>query len=145
MAKTVYVHTSVLGRVLLDEPDKQAIQGALEKFGQRVASRLLRVELRRVGLRRDLLERAEALISDISLIPLDDGILTATETLTPLTVGTLDAIHLATALRLSKDGKLDALMTYDKRLAEGHPSTTSRSSRRNVSFPWSSASPPSPT
>ena len=119
MAKTVYVDTSVLGRVLLDEPDKQAIQGALEKFGQRVASRLLRVELRRVGLRRDLLEPAEALISDISLIPLDDGILTATETLTPSTVGTLDAIHLATALRLSKDGKLDALMTYDKRLAEG--------------------------
>lgn len=119
MAKTVYVDTSALARVLLDEPDKQAIHSELEKFGQRIASQLLRVELRRVALRRDLLERAETLIADVSLIPIDDGILTATETLTPSTVGTLDAIHLATAVRLSKDGKLDALMTYDKRLAEG--------------------------
>jgi uncharacterized protein with PIN domain len=62
--KTVYVDTSALGRVLLDEPDKQAIQRDLAKFGQHVASRLLRVELRRVGLRRGLLDRASALIAD---------------------------------------------------------------------------------
>jgi uncharacterized protein len=117
--KTVYVDTSVLGRVLLDEPDKQAIQRDLAKFGQRVASRLLRVELRRVGLRRELLDRANTLLADVSLIPIDERILTATETLTPPTVGTLDAIHLATALRLSREGKLDVLMTYDKRLTDG--------------------------
>jgi uncharacterized protein len=118
-ARTVYVDTSVLGRVLLDEPDKPAIQRDLAKFGQRVASRLLRVELRRVGLRRKLLDRADTLIADVSLIPIDDRILGATETLTPSTVGTLDAIHLATAIRLLKEGRLDALMTYDKQLAEG--------------------------
>jgi predicted nucleic acid-binding protein len=117
--KTVYVDTSVLGRVLLDEPDKQTIQRDLAKFGQRVASRLLRVELRRVGLRRELLDRANTLLADVSLIPIDEQILTATETLTPPTVGTLDAIHLATAVRLSREGKLDALMTYDKQLADG--------------------------
>jgi predicted nucleic acid-binding protein len=117
--KTVYVDTSVLARVLLDEPDKRAIQRDLAKFGQRVASRLLRVELRRVGLRRELLDRANALLVAVSLIPIDERILTATETLTPPTVGTLDAIHLATAVRLSREGKLDALMTYDKQLADG--------------------------
>ena len=117
--QTVYVDTSVLGRVLLDEPDKPAIQRDLAKFGQRVASRLLRVELRRVGLRRELLDRADALIRDVSLIPIDEGILDSTETLAPPTVGTLDAIHLATAVRLSKEGRLDALMTYDKQLADG--------------------------
>ena len=117
--RTVYVDTSVLGRVLLDEPDKPAIQRDIAKFGLRVASRLLRVELRRVGLRRKLLDRADTLIADVSLIPIDDRILGATETLTPPTVGTLDAIHLATAIRLSKEGRLDALMTYDKQLAEG--------------------------
>lgn len=117
--KTVYVDTSVLGRVLLDEPDKQAIQRDLAKFAQRVASRLLRVELRRVGLRRKLLDRADSLIADISLIPIDDRILDATETIAPPTVGTLDAIHLATAIRLSKEGRLDTLMTYDKQLADG--------------------------
>ncbi len=117
--KTVYVDTSALGRVLLDEPDKQAIQRDLAKFDKRVASRLLRVELRRVGLRRDLLDRVNTLVADVALIPIDDRILTSVETLTPPAVGTLDAIHLATAVQLAKAGELDALMTYDKRLADG--------------------------
>ena len=115
----VYVDTSALGRVLLDEPDKSAIKNALEGFERVIASRLLRIELRRVGLKRGLLDRAESLLADISLITLDDQILTATETLTPASVGTLDAIHLATAVQLAGAGKLNALMTYDKGLAAG--------------------------
>lgn len=115
----VYIDTSALGRVLLDEPDKSAIRDALDSFDRVTASRLLRVELRRVGLKRGLLDRAESLLADISLVPLDDQILTATETLTPGSVGTLDAIHLATAVQLAKAGKLDALMTYDRGLAAG--------------------------
>lgn len=117
--KTVYVDTSALARVLLDEPDRQAIQRDLAKFAQRVASRLLRVELRRVGMRRELLDRANTLVADVSLMPIDNWVLDVTETLTPSTVGTLDAIHLATAIRLSKETGLDALMTYDKQLAAG--------------------------
>ncbi len=115
----VYVDTSALGRVLLDEPDKGAIKEALDRFDQVTASRLLRIELRRVGLKRELLDRAESLLANVSLIPLDEQILTATETLTPASVGTLDAIHLATAVQLAKADKLDALMTYDKGLAAG--------------------------
>jgi predicted nucleic acid-binding protein len=116
---TVYVDTSALGRVLLEEPDKLTIKNALDTFDRVTASHLLRVELRRVGLRRGLLDRAHILLADISLIPTDDQILTTAETLTPPAVGTLDAIHLATAVRLSEAGELDALMTYDKQLAEG--------------------------
>ena len=105
--------------MLLDEPDKQAIQRDLAKFDKRIASRLLRVELQRVGLRRELLDRVNTLVADVSLIPIDNQILTATETFTPPAVGTLDAIHLATAVHLSREGELDALMTYDKQLADG--------------------------
>ncbi len=105
--------------MLLDEPDKPIIEQHLEDFEQRVASRLLRVELRRVGARADVLDRADLLLTDISLVSVNEEILTAAETLTPSTVGTLDAIHLATALRLAEAGELDALMTYDKRLADG--------------------------
>jgi predicted nucleic acid-binding protein len=115
----VYVDTSALGRVLLDEPDKTAIKEALDRFDRVTASRLLRIELRRVGFKRGLLDRAESLLAGISLIPLEDRILTVTETLTPASVGTLDAIHLATAVQLAKANKLDALMTYDKGLAAG--------------------------
>jgi predicted nucleic acid-binding protein len=116
---SVYVDTSALARVLLEEPDKLAIKDALDAFEQLTASRLLRVELQRVGLRRGLLDRVDALLADISLIPMDDQILTIAETLTPPVIGTLDAIHLATAVRLSTAGELDALMTYDKQLAAG--------------------------
>lgn len=115
----VYVDTSALGRVLLDEPDKGAIKEALDRFDQVTASRLLRIELRRVALKRGLLDRAESLLANVSLIPMDEQILTATETLTPSSVGTLDAIHLATAVQLAKTDRLDALMTYDKGLATG--------------------------
>src|SRR5271167_4212610 len=57
---TVYIDTSALGRILLDEPDKPAIEEALDTFDQITASRLLRIELRRVGTKRGLLDRADA-------------------------------------------------------------------------------------
>jgi uncharacterized protein len=117
--RTVYVDTSALGRVLLEEPDKLTIKNALDTFDRVTASHLLRVELRRVGLRCELLDRVDTLLTDIALIPMDNQTLTAAETLTPSAVGTLDAIHLATAVRLAEAGELDALMTYDKRLADG--------------------------
>lgn len=116
---SVYVDTSVFGRVILEEPDKTAIKRDLAKFDQRVASRLLRIELRRVGRREDALEAADRILDSVLLIPLDEDVLASAETISPTTVGTLDAIHLATAVRLTKAGELDALMTYDKRLADG--------------------------
>lgn len=116
---SVYVDTSALGRVLLDTAEASAIQRDLVRFDRRVASRLLRTEIQRVALRETLLDAVAPLLADISLIPLDDETLTAAETIDPATVATLDAIHLATAVRLSKAGKLDALMTYDKQLAAG--------------------------
>jgi predicted nucleic acid-binding protein len=115
---TVYVDTSALARVLLEEPDASAITDALRTFDRRAASRLLRIELRRMGLRRDLLERSDILLSDVALVPLDDRALTDAETIAPQSVGTLDAIHLATAVRLAEADELDALMTFDKQLAK---------------------------
>ena len=115
----VYLDTSAVGRVLLAEPDAAAIARDLEGFELRVASRLLRVELRRLAVREGRLSAADQLLADIALLPVDADVLTAAETLPPPTVGTLNAIHLATALRLAGTGNLDAVMTYDKRLAAG--------------------------
>lgn len=116
---TVYVDTSALGRVLLGESDRPAIIAQLERFDRSVASRLLGVELRRLGGRTSLLAGADELLAAIDLIPLDEAVLAAAEAITPMSVATLDAIHLATAVRLDDAGELDALMTYDVRLAEG--------------------------
>jgi predicted nucleic acid-binding protein len=115
----IYIDTSALVRMLLDEPDAPAVERELNTFDRRVASRLLQVELRRVGFREDCLHDADELLADVSLIPLDEEILTAAETILPSTVATLDAIHLATAVKLAGTRGLDALMTYDKRLADG--------------------------
>lgn len=115
----VYVDTSALGRLLLGEPDASAVVRGLRDFEQHVASRLVRLELRRLALREGLLEHADQLLSGIALLPLDDTILDAAETLRPSSVATLDALHLVTAVRLASVGLLDAVMTYDARLAEG--------------------------
>jgi predicted nucleic acid-binding protein len=116
---TVYVDTSALGRALLDEPDRDAIAEALSRFDSRVSSQLLRVELRRLARRHGLDDDATALLANMTLLPLDDTTLAAAETAPPAGVATLDAIHLVTALRLANDGALDALMTFDARLAAG--------------------------
>jgi predicted nucleic acid-binding protein len=115
----VYLDTSVLGRVLLGEPDAPAVLREIGDFDVRVASRLLRVELRRLALRHDQLDAADQLLTGVALLPLDEGVLAAAETTPPSSVATLDAIHLTTALRLADSGLLDAVMTYDARLADG--------------------------
>jgi uncharacterized protein len=115
----LYLDTSVLGRVLLDEPDTAAIRRELGRYELHISSRLLRVELLRLGLLKDMLEYVDELLSGKVLIPLDETILSSAETIAPSVIRTLDAIHLATAVRLAGAGQLDALMTYDKQLAGG--------------------------
>jgi len=55
----------------------------------------------------------------VALVPLDEAILVLAETVTPATVATLDALHLATALLLADAGLVTTLLTYDERLAAG--------------------------
>ena len=116
----VYLDTSALGRIMLDEPDSAVIGAALGAFDAVVSSRLLRIELHRVGLRTGILrEEIDEWLASVSLVPMDDATLSAAEAVSPASVATLDAIHLATAIRLAADGHIASLMTFDVRLAEG--------------------------
>jgi predicted nucleic acid-binding protein len=115
----VYLDTSVLGRVLLGEPDARAILDALGDFDQHISSRLLRLELRRLAFRHGCLADGDQLLAGVAMIPVDDQTLVAAETIPPATVATLDAIHLVAALRLAEADLLDTVMTYDARLAAG--------------------------
>jgi uncharacterized protein len=115
----VYLDTSALGRVLLGEPDAPAVVHELRDYDQHVASRLLRVELCRLALREGLLEQADQLLSAVALLPVDESVLNAAETVQPPGVTALDAIHLVTAIRLAEAQLIDAVMTYDARLAQG--------------------------
>ena len=113
----IYLDTSALGRILLGEPAAPAVLHALGPFPQRVASRLLRVELRRLALRQRVLADAAELLETVALVPIDRAVLDRAETIDPPSLGTLDAIHLVTALRLAEEGVLDTIVTYDERLA----------------------------
>jgi uncharacterized protein len=115
----VYVDTSALARVLLGEPDAPAVIRGLREFDQHVASRLMRVELCRLALREGLLEHADQLLSAVALLPLEEVVLDAADTVQPPSVAALDAIHLVTALRLADEKLIEAVMTYDTRLADG--------------------------
>ena len=55
-----------------------------------------------MAFRHDVVAAAEEILLDIALAPLDDAALIAAETIPPPTVATLDAIHLATAVRLAR-------------------------------------------
>lgn len=115
----IYVDTSALGGILLGEPGAEAVATALPRYTERVSSQLLRVELRRLGVRSGRLPAADRLLTGIALVPLDDSLMREAELITPANVATLDALHLATAVRLGEAGVLAAVMTYDVRMAEG--------------------------
>jgi len=116
----VYLDTSALGRVVLDEPDSDAISRALAGFHAVVSSRLLGIELRRLGLRTGISrEEIETWLTGVALVPMEDAILAAAEAVSPASVATLDAIHLATALQLAAEGHVASIMTFDRQLAEG--------------------------
>lgn len=115
----IYLDTSALGRVLLEEPDYQRTAGALGEFDRYVSSRLLRVELRRLANRFAVLARADRLLADVALLPLPQSLLDAAEIIEPTDVATLDAIHLASAVRMQEEGVVSTIMTYDRVLAAG--------------------------
>lgn len=128
--RVAYIDTSALGRVLLNEPDKVAIELVLEEIDEVASSRLLWIELRRlarryearaaaVGEPRQTLQVADELLRPVAAIPLEESLLASAEMIHPASVATLDAIHLATAVHLAEVSPLDAIVTYDRRLAEG--------------------------
>ena len=108
-----YLDTSVAVHVL--EGDVTAMQwfDAATADADVVSSRLLQTELTRVlrRERRQVLD-LEALLDHVGLVTISDSILTAAESITEH-VKTLDAIHLATALRL---GSATVLVSHDQTL-----------------------------
>jgi predicted nucleic acid-binding protein len=59
-----------------------------------------------------------ALLDLIVRIEVDPGVRIRAQTVGPPAVRSLDAIHLATGLRLRDRGQLTSFVTYDKRLAD---------------------------
>lgn len=76
--------------------------------------------MHRPGLRPGIAsEEIEGWLAGVAIVPMDDAILAAAEALAPASAATLDAIHLATALRLAAERHVTSIMTFDARLVEG--------------------------
>ena len=122
----VYVDSSVVLRVALGERGRLV---GWSRLGRPATSELTRVECLRTldrarlagGLEdRDLAERREAIdeiLSTFDLVALDRRILRRAAEPLPTTLGTLDAIHLASALALRSRVPLLRIATHDEAFA----------------------------
>ena len=122
---TVYIDTSVILRILFREPNPVELWG---KWERAFSSRLWRVEaLRNVDRLRlsgdladeevaDLVREIRVVHETLAIYPLTERILQRASETFPTVVGTLDAIHLATALAIQEVEPIDLLLTHDSQL-----------------------------
>lgn len=115
----IYLESSALVKLIVAEPESSALRAYLAGQAGRVTSQLTRVEVlravRRAQRPQTTIRRAERALERIALVPLDERVLFHAASLDPPGLRSLDAIHLATALSLNR---LDALVTYDRRLRD---------------------------
>jgi predicted nucleic acid-binding protein len=115
----LYLDSSALVKLVLPEPETDALLRLLADWEDRVSSALATVEVSRAARRasRDdaVHRRARRVVDGIHLVTVDDDVLRIASTLEPTTLRSLDAIHLASALVLQPD--LGALVAYDERLS----------------------------
>jgi uncharacterized protein len=115
----VYIDTSALGRLLLAEPEAEAIRSLLGDHDAWWSSELLVVELRRLGARERLEAPAEELLEAFRLVPIDSASLERASRIAPAAVRSLDAIHLEAAMQLHERAEINGVVTYDRQLQDG--------------------------
>ena len=121
----VYLDTSVVLRILLGEPNPTNEWGKWEKA---YSSAVWRVEaLRTVDRLRltheitdtevaDLVRDVQTVNDTLAIYPLNDRIMQRASETFPTVVGTLDAIHLASAIFIREVQGIDLLLTHDSQL-----------------------------
>jgi predicted nucleic acid-binding protein len=122
VTQTVYLDSSAIVKLLVREPQSDALQDYLRGQPSRAVSRVATVEVQRaIGRIRGLdaaaiAVRLRQVLDGLILLEFDAGVAAAAARLQPATTRTLDAIHLASAMELHDD--LVAIVTYDKRMRD---------------------------
>jgi uncharacterized protein len=116
----IYLDSSALFKMVIEEHETTHLQDFLrERPGELIiASALIRTEVLRAVARRNpaaVLSAAHA-VAKTTTIPVSAELLDAAAALQPPVLRTLDAIHLASALRFR--AHLSDFIAYDDRLAE---------------------------
>lgn len=112
----IYVDTSALAALLIDQPESPTLMAWLdETTGALVSSDLLETELRRLAVREGLDQGdVTRLLDGVALAALDRAVYRNAGILPMPYLRTLDALHLEAAIRLD----VDAILTYDHRLRD---------------------------
>ncbi|HKA49147.1 MAG TPA: type II toxin-antitoxin system VapC family toxin [Candidatus Dormibacteraeota bacterium] len=117
--RAAYLDTSAFVKLVVVEPESEALRRFLMRWPERTSAALLRTEairaLRRSG-HDSRVGAARRLFSAMRLVRLDEPLLDRAGDLDPRELRSLDAVHLATALAIGPD--LGVLLTYDERLED---------------------------
>ena len=113
-----YLDSSAIVKLVSAERESAALAEYLLAYPRRVSSALARTEVIRAVAADgpQAVGRARLLLDAISLIAVDDALLDVAGTVRPVTVRSLDAIHVAAVRML--DPRAIRVVTYDLRMAE---------------------------
>src|SRR3954469_25534453 len=116
----IYLDSAAAVKLVHAEAESQALRDWLDERADAgwTSSVLLEIETFRTLARHapGAVTRLHPVLDLIDLIELDPSIRILAQTISPVTVRSLDAFHLATALRIR--ARLTSFITYDKRLAQ---------------------------
>jgi predicted nucleic acid-binding protein len=116
----IYLDSAAVVKLVHAESESQALRDWLDERADTgwISSTLVEVESFRALARHapEAVARLHPVLDLIDLVDLDPSIRILAQTLRPVTVRSLDAIHLGTALRIRS--RLTSFVTYDKRLAD---------------------------
>lgn len=115
----LYIETSAAAKLVIDEPASARLaahlDGAVEQDDALLSSMLLETELRRLAVRTGVAQAAVTqLLERFDLLEIDRSLYREAGLLPGPHLRSLDALHLAAALRVNAD----AMLTYDKRQAD---------------------------
>jgi uncharacterized protein len=115
----LYIETSAAAKLLVDEPASSRLAARLDKAVDQddalLSSMLLETELRRLAVRVDLTQTAVThLLERFDLVETDRSLYREAGLLPGHHLRSLDALHLAVALRVGAD----VMVTYDCRQAD---------------------------
>lgn len=117
-----YLDASALVKLATREIETDALRDHLSRYSGHATSRLAAVELPRALARRGSAsvsvgsDTVAATLEGLTVLELDAAIAETAASLAPPSLRSLDAIHLASALSMGSE--LDAVITYDLRLAD---------------------------
>ena len=116
--RSLYLDSSALIKLVFEEEETDALEAFLRDRPICVSSSLARVEVMRAARTAgdELVTRhADAVLGAVELIAPDAALLADAARLDPLTLRSLDSVHLATAVALAAD--IEGMVVYDRRLA----------------------------